>query len=198
MADLPTLIQNRIVEAVVANCQTPFPTTEPPDEDNPDWEPDPDWKPDPSRANLVKKGAFQDDPSDYIGIVCIHRNNPKKTKDTGEAAWPDVRIGVEMGAVIGAPATCHWMRRFAAEVQFWPAGMTQVEAEEANGVLVARVRNSIEKLELLGLHDEFGESVEQPTNPIVRMQFDEGGGPDDEYSWKTTLFLEYMTVWNPV
>ncbi len=188
MADLPTLIQNRLVEAIIATCQTPFPLTSD----------DPDFVADPSRANLVKKGAFQDDPSDYRGVVCVHRNNPKKTKDTGEAAWPDERFAVEMGMVIGEEATAHWRRRFVVEVQFWPGGMTQDEAEAANGVLVARVCSTVERLQLLGLHDEFGESVEQPANPLVRMQFDEGGGPDDEYSWRTQLFLEYETIWNPV
>jgi hypothetical protein len=180
MADISTMIQTRIVEAVIATCQAPFEAG------------------DPTRANVVQKGNFQDDPTDYRGVVCVHRNNPKKTRDTGQAAWPDERVAVEMGMTIGSEAVCHWKRRLCVEVQFWPAGMAQADAEEANGVLVARVVNTVERLWLLDLKDEFGEAVQQPANPLVRMQFDEGGGPDDEYAWKTQLFLEYMTVRNPV
>jgi hypothetical protein len=72
-------------------------------------------------------------------------------------------------------------------------GKVQDEAQAVNGDVIARLELAIRKLVLNGLSDDYGESVSDGTNPITQVQTDEGGGPDDEYSWTTQLFLQYQT-----
>jgi hypothetical protein len=178
MADIATLIQQALVDAITAECQTAI------------------AEDDPSRVVLVQKGEFQDDPEDYGVIVCVHRNDPDKTDRTAELAWADEMYEQEMGT-IGGVSLEHWSRRFTVELIVWPVGYTQSEAEEINGTVTARVRRTITKLRLNGLSDPFGEAMEIGANPIKRMKTDEGGGPDVEYHWKTFFYLRYLTVWRP-
>jgi hypothetical protein len=176
--DICTLIEEALLTSIVENCQTPF------SED------------DVTRANQVQIGHFQDDPSNPTVVVCIHRNDPRKIDQFGLAAMPDQRYQRELGMAIGAPSPEYWTRRFSVEIRFWPASLGQDIAERANGVVVARVRHTI-TMTTLNLRDPFGEAITQSNNPITQMQFDEGGGPPDEYSWRTWLFLEYQTLWTP-
>jgi len=177
-ADICTLIEDALVTAIVAGCQTPF------------------AEDDITRANQVQKGHFQDDPTNPTVVVCVHRNDPRKSDQFGLAAWPDQRFQKEMGMAIGGPSPEYWNRRFAVEIRYWPGSMEQDDAERANGIVVARVRRTITATQL-DLRDSFGEAITQSCNPITQIQFDEGGGPPDEYSWKTYLFLEYQTLWTP-
>jgi hypothetical protein len=182
MADIGKLIVDRLYDCITEVCQTPYDESE------------------PTRVNLVNRGEFQDDPEDYRVIVCIHRNDPDKTDRAGETAWLDEKDLQEMGMIIGSggyAAGEFWLRRFSIEIIVWP-GATQAETDEINGTVVARVRRAVTVLQLTNLSDDFGESIVVGCNPVRRMKANEGGGPDDEYSWKSFLYLEYKTLWNPV
>lgn len=181
MSDIGTLIQDQLIQAITDNCQTAIPDG------------------DPARLTLVKKGEYQDDPEGQ-NIVCVHRNDPDKTERAGKSAWLDERYSTEMGLLIGSGGQAspeHWYRRLTVEIICWPAGELQDQAESINGTVVARVRRAVTTLNLTGLKDDFGEAIEIGINPIQRMKTDEGGGPDDEYNWKTFLYLEYGTIWRP-
>jgi hypothetical protein len=180
MADLATKIQNALVTQITAECQTAISDT------------------DPTYARQVTTGRFQDDPTDYGVVIRVHRNHPKKTSRSGRSAWPDERLPTEMGAQViggavvgGSPE--EWWRRFTIVCHVWPAGKTQTEAQAVNGDVIARLELAIRKLVLNGLSDDYGEAISDGTNPITQVQCDEGGGPDDEYSWTTQLYLQYQT-----
>ena len=178
MADIGKLIVDGLYTEIVAECQTAIG--------------------DETKVVHVTRGEFQDDPEDYGVIVCIHRNDPDKTDRSGETAWLDVKDLTEMGMAIGAggyAAVEHWRRRFTIEIIVWP-GQDQATADEINGKVVNRVRQTVTRLHLQKT-DEFGESIVVGINPVMKIKTNEGGGPDDEYSWKTFLYLEYRTVWNP-
>ena len=180
MPDIGKQIVDRLVTQIADVCQTPVS--------------------DQTRVNHIVRGEFQDDPEDYGVIVCIHRNDPDKTERAGDSGWVDEKDLTEMGLAIGAggyAAVEHWKRRFTVEIIVWP-GEDQETADEINGTVVARVRRAVTRLHLTDLTDDFGESIVVGINPVQRMQANEGGGPDDEYSWKTKLYLEYRTVWNPI
>jgi hypothetical protein len=182
MADIGKLIADALYNQIVAECQTPYAAN------------------DPTRVNLVNRGEFQDDPEEYRTIVCVHRNDPDHTDRAGQSAWMDEQDLVEIGYVIGAggqAASEFWFRRFTIEIIVWP-GLSQTEADEINGTVVARIRRAATMLQLTNLADEFGETIVVGSNPIRRMKVNEGGGPPDEYSWKTFLYLEYKTNWTPL
>jgi hypothetical protein len=182
MADIGKLIVDELCDQIVAECQTPYDTTE------------------PTRVSLVNRGEFQDDPEDFKVVVCVHRNDPDRTGLAGESAWMDEKDIQEMGMIMGSggyAAGEFWLRRFTIEIIVWP-GKVQTTADEINGTVVARVRRAVTVLQLTNLSDDFGESIVVGCNPVRRMKTNEGGGPDDEYSWKTFLYLEYKTLWNPV
>ena len=181
MADIGKLIVDRLITAINDQCQTPYDPGE------------------PTRVNLVVRGEFQDDPEDYGVIVCVHRNDPDRTDRAGESGWPDELDLQEMGVIIGSQGTAggeFWKRRFTVEIIVWP-GVGQETADEINGVVVARVRRAASQLHIANLSDAFGERIVVGNNPVRRMKVNEGGGPDDEYSWRAFLYLEYTTLWNP-
>ena len=72
-----------------------------------------------------------------------------------------------------------------AEAGVFPIGLT--------AVLLTHLHSD----HITDLSDGFGERVVVGNNPIRRMRVNEGGGPDDEYSWRGFLYLEYTTLWNP-
>lgn len=179
MSDLATLIMDQLVDAITADCQTAI------------------AEDDTARLRLIKKGRFQDDPTDFSPLACVHRNDPVRTENVGAAGWADEILETEIGMTIGGPAFEHWYRRFTVEIQVWPAGEYQDEAEVISGIVTARVRRAVNSLIITNLADEFGESIVVGYNPIRKIKTDEGGGPDDEYAWKTYLYLEYLTLWQP-
>jgi hypothetical protein len=190
VADIGNLIVAQLIAKITLDCQTAY--------DPPDPLPD-DWVADPGRVNLVNRGAFQDDPEDFRTIVCVHRNDPKRTENVGQTGWADEQIVQEMGLIGSADGyglSEHWYRRFTIEVIVWP-GLTQAASDALYGTVMARVRRSVSTLHLSNLVDSHGERIVVGTSPVRRMKSDEGGGPDDEYSWKGFLYLEYQTNWNP-
>jgi len=181
MSDIGKLIVDALIARITADCQAAI---------------DPA---DPTRVTLVKRGEFQDDPEDYGVVVCVHRNDPDRTERAGQSGWPDELDLREMGLIIGEGYTAgseFWKRRFSVEIIVWP-GVDQDSADQINGVVTARVRRAVSRLFLTDLVDDFGERMVVGSNPLRRMKVDEGGGPDDEYSWRAFLYLEYTTLWNP-
>ena len=179
MSDIGKLIVDELITAITDQCQTPYA--------------------DATRVNLVVRGEFQDDPEDYGVIVCIHRNDPDRVERVGESSWQDEQDEVELGQVIGVfgqGGVEHWRRRFTVEVIVWP-NEDQDTADDINGQVMARVRKVITMTSMHGLSDSFGESITVGSSPIRKMKVNEGGGPDDEYSWRGFLYLEYKTVWTP-
>jgi len=181
MADIGKLIVDRLITAITDQCQTAYDASE------------------PTRVNLVNRGEFQDDPEDYGVIVCVHRNDPDRTERIGASSWQDEQDVVELGQVIGLGGQGgveHWLRRFTVEIIVWP-NQDQDSADQINGSVVARVRRAVTMTPMLGLTDDHGESVTVGSSPIRKMKVNEGGGPDDEYSWRCFLYLEYKSVWTP-
>ena len=103
------------------------------------------------------------------------------------------KVGIDGVGVAGSE---FWKRRFTVEIIVWP-GAGQETADAINGAVVARVRRTVASLHIANLNDEFGERIVVGSNPVRRMKVNEGGGPDDEYSWRAFLYLEYTTLWNP-
>lgn len=181
MADLPSMIVDKLVENITSRCQIPYPIG------------------DDTRVNLIVKGEFQDDPEDYGTIICVHRNDPDRVERIGTASWQDEIDVSEMTQVIGVGGLGHvehWFRRFTVEVIVWP-NTIQEEADEINGTIMSRVRRAVSMEPMHGLADPFGESITVSGSPIRKIKTNEGGGPDDEYSWRSFLYLEYKTVWVP-
>jgi hypothetical protein len=176
--DLCTNIQDYLVEVITQACKTDIP------ED------------DDAYVDIVKSGLFQDDP-ERKNIVCVHRNDPNRTEQIGQAGWLDERVETEIGMTIGMEAWEHWHRRFTVEIQCWPTGKRQDVAKTIMGDVTARVRKAINSHPLFDLFDEYGESIVVGSNPIRRIKTDEGGGPEDEYNWKVYLYLEYLTLMQP-
>ena len=181
MADIGTQIIDKLVEAVAADCQTPF------DED------------DLTRVKTIFRGRFQDDPTDLGPVVVIERNYHPKAKNgtSPEFSWFDERTQTEMGMVIGGSAVEFWVRRFSVKIIVWPEAQEQAEAEEVNGTIVSRVRRSITNCDVMGLSDGVGENILLGINPITKMKSRQLGGPDDEYGFEAELFLEYTTEYIP-
>lgn len=171
--DLSTLIMQRLVTALTKECQTDIPEN------------------DPSRAKLVKRGMFQDDPSEFSPVIAVHRNYHDAQSVRG--GWYDERMRREIGVTLGGPAMEQWYRRFTVEVLVWPEGKTQDEADELMSTVVGRVRRVITNTDVSDLEDTYGERVLVGMNPVVMVGARESGGPDDEYAWRTILFLEYVT-----
>jgi hypothetical protein len=178
MMDIGTLICNALVETIIAACQTPY-------SDNPG-----DSNYDAARVKLVKKGMFQDDPTENTPIVCVERNNRSES-------WYDERMRPEMGVTVGRNALEQWYRRFTVTINVWPAGKLQDAAESINSTVVGRVKRAVTDADVSTLADEFGERVTVGINPITMQNTREMGGPDDEYAWQTVLFLEYQTEYVP-
>jgi len=171
--DISSRIMNRLVQILTEECQTKVPAN------------------DRSRVKRVQKGMFQDDPSEWSPVVAVHRNYHDAQLVRG--GWFDERIRREIGVALGAPAIEQWYRRFTVEVIVWPEGLNQDEAEELNSQVVGRVRKALTRADMGDLEDDFGERVIVGINPVVMMGSRESGGPDDEYAWRTILFLEYVT-----
>jgi hypothetical protein len=179
--DIGKLIVDELVTQITAVCQTPYATSE------------------DTRVNLVVRGEFQDDPEDFGVIVCVHRNDPDRVERIGTSSWQDERDITEMGAVIGTGGVGHvehWFRRFTVECIVWP-NEEQEAADRINGIVMARVRRAVTMESMHGLVDTFGEAITVGSSPVVKMKVNEGGGPDDEYSWRGFLYLQYKTVWTP-
>ena len=177
--DLCSKIVSKLVVDITAACQTPFATT------------------DATRVNTVQHGMFQDDPTDALGpVVSVERNDHRNRESSGiESGWLDEQDDSDMG-LMGGAAVERWRRRFTVVIRVWP-GKIQKDAEECNSTIVARVRKVVTQADMTGQFDVFGERILIPTNPIRKIRSGETGGPEDEYGWETTLFLEYLTEYNP-
>lgn len=179
--DISKLIVDDLIDAITDQCQTPFLTS------------------DPTRVNLIVRGEFQDDPEDYGVVVCVHRNDPDRVERIGTSSWQDEKDVSEMTQVIGGYGSGvveHWLRRFTVEAIVWP-NETQDTADEIMGVVMARLRKMVSMTSMSGLSDDFGEKITVGLGAVQKMKVNEGGGPDDEYSWRGFLYLQYKTVWVP-
>jgi len=161
--DIATKIVRVLETAIIADCQTPY---------NSD---------DLTRIKTVVRGKFAEDPTEQGPVVAIHRNHMY--------SWMDERQDAQMGG----PAVEFWARRFSLEITVWPVNQEQNDAEETNGTIISRVQRAVTRADMTNLQDDQGERIIQCFNPVKRRKTEELGGPDDEFGFRTYLFLEYLT-----
>lgn len=150
---------------------------------------------DPTRADLVKAYRFQAEPQDtpiYLSVTGGDPNDPT-LRDARVSAKEQEELGMRIP--IGEIGGGHlWWRRGRVFIgcYFHLAKYTQEKAAQYAHQVLGRATNSIERAQVAGLVDTFGEEA---LLPIAHANvFYEGGGPDNQYIWRGEVHWQVLTA----
>jgi hypothetical protein len=151
---------------------------------------------DDARAELIKVGLLQDDPTVKKINVTIH---------TGGEAWPDVLNTNDSGPDAYAPTytiggsygSQFWRRRFRVEFNIFFAGTSRDDARKKSLLLLSRALHGLVTWDVSGeiATDSFGE---HPYIIQVAQSWIEEGGGEGDYNWRGEMRLEFITELEPV
>jgi len=162
---------------------------------------DPDVIADAGESNLVRIGSLQDDPQKYTNPVLVYENDPddpngwlhsQYNSSTQQSGGRDL-IGqgqIELGG------TELFYRRFTVHISSFltRSGLKRAQAKVVFDLLHGRcfhaLRNSTS---IMGLSDEFGESVLMCKNGLVKSRVMISGGPPSQWIGRIKLWLQVLT-----
>jgi hypothetical protein len=154
----------------------------------------------PIRANIVKVGRFQDDPTRFPISVAI---------SPGDPADPEYRDGIvtmqEQKHSIGfeiPPREIgggqYWWRRGVLQVQchFVLSRYPEPKATEYAYEVLGRILGSLERTNVADLTDDYGEHAIVPF--AYANTYFESGGPPADYIWRGKVLWSVLTYRSPI
>ena len=151
---------------------------------------------DPTRADVVKIGLFQDDPTNknvYLAIQGGNHEDPKENDGiiTGYRMQTDVGIDFPYAREIGGGQV--WRRKVTIAIgcYFIRQKFVEEEATRQAYITLGRLLSSIETVNINGLVDSFGERVIEVF--CHGNTFFESGGPPSSYIFRGTASVSFLT-----
>lgn len=148
----------------------------------------------PTRASLVKAYRYQISPLQYPIHAWITggEDSDPLSRDGRVTAHEMERLGIYIpaGEVGGGHA---WYRRGIIGVgcYFTMARYSEMDAANYAWTFLGRVLYQTERVTVADLKDEFGESAHSVA--VYASNFVEGGGPDDQYIWRGSVYWQALT-----
>jgi hypothetical protein len=147
-----------------------------------------------TRANIVKIGRFQDDPTRYPISVAISPGDPEDPNyRDGIVTLEQMHdIGFEVPArEIGGGS--YWWRRGVLRLQchFVLARHSEIDALTYAHSVLGRIEYTMDNTYLADLTDEFGEHAIVPFT--YGNTFFESGGPPADYIWRGKVLWSVLT-----
>ncbi len=149
---------------------------------------------DDSRANTIKFGRLQDDPTIPVVSLLVMQ---------GDEAWPDVLKNYLKRDDIGGPTyeiggpygTITYRIRGVVEIQaFFSGEPTRDTAREKAMMVKHRLKHALLTMPIPDVTDSFGE---RPTHIQVPAIYLYNSGDDGDFQWRGKCFWEFETVWEP-
>lgn len=172
MSDLNHLIGLAVRDKVIADCQTPYPTT------------------DLSRVNEVTFGRYRGDEAvDSVSVAILPGNWDKAEARSGIITMFDYEdsMGLRLpGRQIGGGAS-FWYLHGVAEVRcnYVKARLDQETASDKAFITLGRVEQAISNVDVRGVTDEFGKIAGEVF--VYGRRFVESGR-DPQILWKGMVF----------
>lgn len=170
------MLLQRMVETLVADCQTPFGTE------------------DVTRATIVKKGLLQTAKVENVvqlGVTGGDHEDPN-LRDGIITLESMQNIGLEMmPREVGGGQ--YWWRRGVVRIEaFWiNKRLNEDDSHKAAYSVLGRVEESIDKMSVTGLVDSFGEGVHYVF--CFGNTFFESGGGSNQYIFRGKVFWQALT-----
>lgn len=149
---------------------------------------------DPTRATLVKKGRFQDDPVKTEVYLAVSGGNPEIERQLDGVVTlgehPNIGWSMPPYEIGGSIA---WWRKGIVSVgcYYIRAKLDEATAMEYAYTVLGRTENAVETLDINGLVDDLGEYAYKMF--LVGTSFFVSGGPPDAYIWRGKVHWMCLT-----
>jgi hypothetical protein len=158
---------------------------------------------DPTKADIVKIGRFQDDPTRYPISISISPGDPEDpayrdgivTLQNGQQSSQNIGFYVDAREIGGGE---YWYRRGVLQVQchFVLSRYPETTALTHAHTVLGRVLYTLENTYVADLTDEFGEHAVVPF--VYGNTFFESGGPPADYIWRGKVLWSVLTYRSPI
>lgn len=174
MSHIVPMITDRMVERLTTAMQTIVPVS------------------DPGRANLVKSGRFQDNPTKYQLYLAVNGGDPEdpnyRDGIVSLGDFEDIALNFDPREV-GSGSS--WWRRGVVQIGYYPRNMEEDEARISAYDTLGKVCAVLDDITVSDLSDDYGERAYM-LSAFANSYF-EGGGPAKSYVWRGKVYWRCLT-----